>query len=113
MMMYQTNAEKMRPDYLVFAINSEAVQTRLFELAGGSTVGHIRVGDIRTLSIPHPVDIDEQAKIAAALSCATKALKRSATNKQKLTALKTALMQDLLTGRKRVAALFDETKVAA
>ncbi len=110
-MMYQTNADKLRPDYLVFAINSEAVQTRLLELAGGSTVGHVRVGDIRSLSIPHPVSVIEQAKIASALSGITTALKKLLATQLKLRALKTALMQDLLTGRKRVTALLNKMEV--
>lgn len=112
MMMYQTNPEKLRPDYLVFAIHSEAVQSRLLELAGGSTVGHVRVGDIRSLSIPHPVSVTEQARIASALSGATATIKKLTTNQLKLCSLKTALMQDLLTGRKRVTALLDRKENA-
>jgi type I restriction enzyme S subunit len=113
MMMYQTNPDKLRSDYLVFAIHSEAVQSRLLELAGGSTVGHVRVGDIRSLSIPHPVSVTEQAKIASALSGVTTTLKRLTTNHLKLRSLKTALMQDLLTGRKRVTALLNRKEASA
>lgn len=107
MMMYQTNAEKLRSDFLVLAIHSEAVQTRLLELAGGSTVGHIRVGDIRSLPIPHPISVEEQEKISQTLSGAGVALKDLGAQKCKLTSLKTALMQDLLNGRKRVTSLLD------
>jgi type I restriction enzyme S subunit len=113
MMMYQTNPDKLRSDYLVFAIHSEAVQSRLLELAGGSTVSHVRVGDIRSLSIPHPVSVTEQAKIASALSGVTTTLKRLTTNHLKLRSLKTALMQDLLTGRKRVTALLNRKEASA
>jgi type I restriction enzyme S subunit len=107
MMMYQTNPAKLRPDYLVYAICSEAVQTRLLELAGGSTVGHIRVGDIRKLSIPHPIDLQEQIAIATTLSAISTTLRKLEAQQHKLCALKTALMQDLLTGNKRVTPLLE------
>ena len=113
MMMYQTDPEKLRPDYLVFAIHSEAVQSRLLELAGGSTVGHVRVGDIRSLSIPHPVSVIEQARITSALSGVTTTLKKVTANQLKLCSLKTALMQDLLTGRKRVTELLSGKEIIA
>ena len=67
-MMYQPNISKLRPDYMVYAICSEALQTKLLELAGGSTVGHIRVGDIREFPIPHPKSVEEQRLIAETLS---------------------------------------------
>lgn len=107
MMMYQTNAAKLRPDYLVYAIYSEAVQKRLVELAGGSTVGHIRVGDIRRLPIPHPISTGEQTKIAGVLAASSAALKDLARCLHKLASLKTSLMQDLLTGEKRVTCLLE------
>ncbi len=102
MMMYQPDPAKLRSDYLVFAIYSERVQQRLFELAGGSTVGHIRVGDIRTLSIPHPLKIDEQTAIASAINEITTNLKILVSDLQKYSRLKTGLMHDLLTGKVRV-----------
>ena len=104
-MLYQTAPEKLRPDYLVFAIYSERIQAKLLELAGGSTVGHIRVGDIRTLPIPHPVNVGEQRLIASALRRAADLLKKLDREAAKLRSLKTALMQDLLTGRRRVTVL--------
>jgi type I restriction enzyme S subunit len=102
MMMYQTDPQKLRSDYLVFAIYSEQVQQRLLELAGGSTVGHIRVGDIRNLSIPHPKDVDEQEKIAATLTRAEAVIACLTSNVKKLSMTKAGLMHDLLTGTVRV-----------
>ena len=111
MMMYQPNSTKLRSDYLVFAIYSETVQTKLLKLAGGSTVGHIRVGDIRKLPIPHPTSINEQRAIAETLTGATTSIKKLESQGQKLHFLKTALMQDLLTGKKRVTTLVSKTEV--
>lgn len=109
MMMYQPNLTKLRPDYLVFAIYSEALQEKLLELAGGSTVGHIRVGDIRKLPIPHPISIEEQKTISELLTIAAESIKKLELQGQKLLSLKTAIMQDLLTGKKRVIALLTDT----
>lgn len=108
MMMYQTRPAKLRPDYLVYVIYSNVVQSRLLELAGGSTVGHIRVGDIRKLSIPHPLSVEEQCRIAVVLTTLSTSLKQLAAQLHKLVSLKTALMQDLLTGAKRVPFLEQE-----
>ncbi len=113
MMMYQPNPAKLRADYLVFAIYSEPVQRKLLELSGGSTVGHIRVGDIRRLPIPHPKTIDEQKAIAEILTSAANSIRKLEAWSQKLRSLKTALMQDLLTGKKRVTALLNDTAAAA
>lgn len=113
MMMYQTDANKLRADYLVFAIYSETVQARLKELAGGSTVGHIRVGEIRNLEIPHPKCVDEQERISTVLSGAASHIAGLVKDLQKLASLKSALMQDLLTGRKRVTALLADAPSSA
>jgi type I restriction enzyme S subunit len=108
-MMYKTNPERLRSDYMVFAIYSQAVQTKLLELTGGSTVGHIRVDDIRKLPIPHPFDINEQRIIAMTLANASASVKRLEMQWQKLCSIKTALMQDLLTGQRRVTALLNNS----
>lgn len=102
MMMYQTDPQKLRSDFMVFAIYSERVQRRLLELAGGSTVGHIRVGDIRNLSIPHPKDIDEQENIANTLTGIEKVITSLTSNVKNLRLTKAGLMHDLLTGMVRV-----------
>lgn len=111
MMMYQPNPAKLRSDYLVFAIYSNAVQSKLLELAGGSTVGHIKVGDIRKLQIPYPGTMNEQRTIAETLTGSSVSIKQLESKRKKLLSIKTALMQDLLTGRKRIIALLDNRKV--
>jgi type I restriction enzyme S subunit len=107
MMMYQPDPRKIRADYLVAAIYSQRVQKRLLELAGGSTVGHIRVGDIRTLPIPHPVNVKEQESIASVLNGISDGLKDTSNNLGKIYALKRGLMHDLLTGNRRVTELLE------
>lgn len=98
MIMYQPNPTKLRGDYLVYAIYSRAVQSRLLELAGGSTVGHIRVGDVRTLPLPHPRSTVEQGDICVALNSLSSIDTETVSSLRKLTKLKGGLMRDLLTG---------------
>ena len=105
MMMYKPDLNKIRADFLVYAIYSHRVQQRLLELAGGSTVGHIRVGDIRTLPIPHPIKVNEQERIISLLNGISNGLKDTLNNHEKLCSLKRGLMHDLLTGNRRVTSL--------
>lgn len=107
MMLYRTNPNRLRSDFLLYALYSSSVQGHLLEMAGGSTVGHVRVNDIRTLPIPHPKDTKEQNQIAQILGQADNALDDFSNTRSKLLVLKTALMQDLLTGRKRVTPLLE------
>lgn len=103
--MFQPNPEKLRGDYLVTAIYSRAVQARLLELAGGSTVGHIRVGDVRSLPIPHPRSTGEQARISSVLDSVAMLDRDTRTALRKMKQIKSGLMQDLLTGRVPVTPL--------
>ena len=106
-MMYQPDVSKLLPAFMVFAIYSEYLQKKMLELAGGSTVGHIRVGDIRELPISHPKSVEEQRTIAAILSAEAAMIRKHETQRLKMKAFKTALMQDLLTGKKRVVELLN------
>jgi type I restriction enzyme S subunit len=108
MMMYQTDPSLLDHKYLVYTIYSERIQKRLFELAGGSTVGHIRVGDIRNLPIAHPLNVEEQLKISNILSGVDLLLEQSRKELIKYSALKKGLMQDLITGKVRVTPLLED-----
>ncbi|MCL5057369.1 MAG: restriction endonuclease subunit S [Actinobacteria bacterium] len=110
MMMYRPDPKKIRNDFLLYAIYSEEVQKRLLELAGGSTVGHIRVGDMRNLAIQYPLSLKEQERIAHILNGITNVLGQHTKELTKLRRLKTALMQDLLTGKKSVTPLLNDSE---
>jgi len=105
MMMYQVDPIVLDNHYLVYAIYSERVQKKLFEIAGGSTVGHIKVDDIRNLQIQYPQNIEEQSNISNVLNGIENNLEQQRKVLAKLHSLKTALMQDLLTGKIRVTPL--------
>lgn len=93
---------KAEPTYLFYSLQSSDIQRKIFRLSGGSTFSRINLADIRKLQIYLPT-LPEQKKIAQTLSIWDKAI-------EKLEALiaakqkrKKALMQQLLTGKKRFA----------
>lgn len=77
------------------------MQTKIYSLQSGGAQPHVYPKDLEVLRVGIP-SIDEQQKIAAVLSCADQEI---TTQQQKLEALKLekkALMQQLLTGKRRV-----------
>ncbi|HII80426.1 MAG TPA: hypothetical protein HA261_08550 [Methanosarcina sp.] len=98
--------------FVFFSLKSDKVVRQIMNVSGGSTFGRIDLGDIRELKIPVPKDECEQHEIAVRLLKCDKAIEIAAHNLMKLRSLKTGLMQDLLTGKKRVTALLtDKEKV--
>lgn len=93
--------------YLFYKIQAYEVQKKIFRLAGGSTFSRINLADIRKLTFEYP-PLLEQQKIAQILSTWDQAI--SATEKllENSQQQKKALMQQLLTGKKR---LFDGEKL--
>lgn len=51
----------------MYALQTQQIQNRLDLISGGSTVGHVRVGDIRNLWMFIPFSQSEQEKIAKLL----------------------------------------------
>jgi len=102
-------ASSIEPKYLFYGLQSNQVQRKVFKLAGGSTFSRINLGDIRKLPISYP-PLPEQKKIAQILSTWDKAIeaveKLIANSRQK----KKALMQQLLTGKKRFPGFEGEWK---
>lgn len=99
MMMYKPDPLKLNNEFLVQMIYSQRMQRLFLGLAGGSTVGHLRVGDVRTLPIPHPKDVDEQKAIADYMIGMNAQIAIERENLSKLTRCKQGLMRDLLTGK--------------
>ncbi len=77
-------------------------------IASGSTIVTIGLQFFKEYMIAAPKTIAEQKQISEILSNADHVLQRSWTDLGKLKRLKTALMQDLLTGKKRVTALLND-----
>lgn len=77
-------------------------ESRIFEsLSMGSTFKAIRKGEVEKFNLPLP-PLPEQQKIAEILSGVDKKLELERKRKEKLERIKKGLMNDLLTGRKRV-----------
>ncbi|EOT6166388.1 TPA: restriction endonuclease subunit S [Escherichia coli] len=99
--------EKADPHYLCFYVNSEIGRARMKGLEVGSTILHINTKDLKKFRVLLP-SLPEQKKIAQILSTWDKAIsvtEKLLTNSQQQ---KKALMQQLLTGKKR---LLDENGV--
>ena len=62
---------------------------------------------VRSLLFPRP-DVDEQHRIAVAIDACVRTVDQHACSLRKLRALKRGLMQDLLTGNRRVTALLEQ-----
>lgn len=102
MMMYRPDPTKIRPNFLLYGLLSDQVQRNLRDKLGGSTVGHAKVDDIRLLKIPVPPTINEQKAIAEALSDVDGLIAGLEALIAKKRDLKTATMQQLLTGKTRL-----------
>lgn len=63
-MLLRVAPECVFPKYLLLALREPAFQARLTRSAVGSTVKHLRVGDVESLVVPVP-PIDEQKRIVA------------------------------------------------
>lgn len=110
MMLYRTAPEIVVNDFFLYALQSTSVQKRLDLISGGSTVGHVRVGDIRSLWIYYPKSKGEQLRIADALNRISKKLEAETEQLNKLKMQKSGLMYDLLTGKVNVRS--DKTEPA-
>ena len=102
---------KVYGDYLVQFLNWQPIQELIRELAGTTTIPDLNHGDFYSLPLFLP-QIDEQKLISELLRTQNADLSTESRKLAKLRSLKTALMQDLLTGKKRVTPLLDSEKEA-
>lgn len=101
MVMLRPKTEKVDPVFLSLVLATEKCKSDISRLSIGSTVSRINISDIKKLRVPSP-PLPEQKKIAKILSTWDKAI---ATTEKLIDASqqqKKALMQQLLTGKKRL-----------
>lgn len=91
-----------QPKYFAYLLNSSQGRQRLKELETGTTMKHINVGDLLHFEIPFPKLKEEQTAIANALSDVDALISELEKLIAKKQAIKTATMQQLLTGRTRL-----------
>lgn len=98
--MYRAHSQKSNNLFLLYSLQSRFCQKQIDNFSNGGTVSHMRVPDCEKIIIKTP-PLPEQRKIAQILSTWDKAIvtteKLIAASKQQ----KKALMQQLLTGKKR------------
>ncbi|MGX5203452.1 restriction endonuclease subunit S [Aliikangiella sp. IMCC44632] len=95
------NHKYVHSDYLSYYINSEMGRARLKGLEVGSTILHINTKDLKKFRVLLP-PLPEQQKIAKILSTWDKAISTTERLIDNTKQQKKALMQQLLTGKKRL-----------
>lgn len=106
-MRIRPNRDKIDPDFLALFCQSHTARLYLMSRAKHVTMATISQPELEALRVPVPKRQDEQAKIATILLASEIAVMQSFIELTKFRALKTALMQDLLTGEKRVTPLLE------
>ena len=91
-------------------MQSVYVQGQILLHTLGQAVKGINIGEVRKLSFALPGK-DEQVAIALRLDELHRCLHSTDQRLEKLRALKTGLMQDLLTGKKRVTPLLESPHI--
>lgn len=90
----------VRNDYLFHCLQMN--QPKLEALGTGSTVKGVTLGDLRRMPIGYPKNVDEQDRIVQVVENASEKVLALVGNIQHLRTEKKALMQQLLTGKRRV-----------
>lgn len=109
LVMYRTDREKADYKYVLHSLLSNYCQKQLEILCNGGTVHHVRVPECETIKILLP-PLPEQKKIARILSTWDKAIETVDKLIENSKQQKKALMQQLLTGKKRLPGFSGEWK---
>ena len=97
--------------FMKTVLSSSSLFSQLDTLSNQSAQANFGKQDLGRLMMPLPKSITEQKKISELLTLASKSITAMDGALIKLRSLKTALMQDLLTGRKRVTELLNNLEV--
>lgn len=105
------NRETVSPRFVGWFLGGHQGRNQFDKLNESGAKAGLNLPTVRSLLFPSP-SLTEQAKIAALLDSNVEALERRIDTLRKLRHLKTALMQDLLTGKVRVTPLLQENEEA-
>ena len=105
-MAWRCKPTKLDNIYLYYWLQRD--KTKFEGIASGSTIVTIGLQFFRAYSIAAPREVDEQIAISTKLRNADSAIAQTTLHSRKLRSLKSALMQDLLTGNRRVTALLEQ-----
>ena len=95
-------------DFLLWAMRTSQVQNAIRLEQKGTTFMEITLGDLRPIRFALPKKKDEQLLIAKKLKRHDRLRRDYEKQRDKLVSLKRGLMQDLLTGNRRVTALLQQ-----
>ena len=104
--------DELSQDYLFWLLRWRRSTERLELLTSGSTVTGVKQSVFRKVEFRFP-GLEEQRRISVILNSLDSASRNQRSNLTKFRSLKTALMQDLLTGKVRVTPLLTEAEVGA
>lgn len=107
---FRPESARCLPEFLKAVLLSQPIRLQLDTFATGGTMPVISAGIIRKLCVVI-IGVDEQVRIVQIINKSDECVVSSSVRLNKLRSLKTALMQDLLTGKKRITALLNETEV--
>ena len=97
--------DSVDPIFLLWAMRTSQVQNAIRLEQKGTTFMEITLGDLRRIKLAFPKEKYEQFVIGEQLKLHERLRRDSLEQKRKLQSIKTALMQDLLTGKRRVTKL--------
>lgn len=106
-MMYRVDPKIADNRFVFYSLMSGYCQKQIEDFSNGGTVAHMRVPDCGEIIINFP-PLPEQQKIAKILSTWDKAISSTERLIDNSTQRKKALMQQLLTGKKRLAGFNEE-----
>ena len=109
--MLRPNSSKCIPELIWSFFESGRFLTQLGSLSAGTGLAHIHLEHFRRFQI-HWMPVDEQKKIFDVLNKQHFLLQKQCQDLEKLKQLKTGLMQDLLTGKKRVTPLLENSPIS-
>jgi type I restriction enzyme S subunit len=98
---FRMNGDKIKSKFLFYYLNSDYINLQIRDVLAGSTQSFVGLGTLRDfviLDIPNP----EIIKIIEKLDTHRQAMQNTLYELSKLKKLKSGLMQDLLTGKKRI-----------
>jgi type I restriction enzyme S subunit len=105
-MAWRCNADRLNNVYLYYWLQRD--KPKFEGIALGSTILTIGLQFFKRYKIAAPIDVGEQKAISDVLLAADEAISRTQTELAKLRSLKTAVMQDLFSGKTRVTELLDQ-----
>jgi type I restriction enzyme, S subunit len=94
-------SEKDDPVFLAYLLNSHPLAAQKAQLGQGNSVVHISAANLAKLQFMRP-PLDEQSAIGGLLLAADNEIKALELQRVSLSREKAALMQQLLTGKRRV-----------